>query len=203
MGRLVKNGEDLVGAVGKASFVEYDNSISKLDAGNVQDAIDSILTQDSKNNTVTFTSEDDLSPTSWTDLPLLASGEKHQSIFNKISIAIKNIRWLWSKIGNTDISSIGDGTLTGGLNTLNNNLIKRTMIEQSVEVTANTGMTAYFDYSSIKGNILFSDVTWNNTLDDKPIYAIKYRSNNGSINTMDHKWNTTQTVRFQIVVLYI
>lgn len=42
MGRLVKNGENLVGAVGKASFVEYDNSTSKLDAGNIQEAIDNI-----------------------------------------------------------------------------------------------------------------------------------------------------------------
>ena len=40
----------------------------------------------------------------------------------KISQMFKNIRYLLSKLGSTDISSIGDGSVTGALSSLNNNL---------------------------------------------------------------------------------
>lgn len=53
---------------------------------------------------------------------ILTSGEQHKSIFNKISILFKNVRWLLSKMGTTDISSIGNGTVTGALSTLNSNI---------------------------------------------------------------------------------
>ena len=54
---------------------------------------------------------------------LLASGETHASIFSKISTIFKNVRWLLSKMGTTDISSIGNGTVTGALSTLNSNKV--------------------------------------------------------------------------------
>ncbi len=79
-------------------------------------------TGDSKDSTVSFTSADSLSPAAWTDAPLLATGEKHSSIFNKISTMFKNIRWLYKMLGTTDIASIGDGTLTGAVSKLNTDL---------------------------------------------------------------------------------
>ena len=42
-----------------------------------------------------------------------------------------------SKLGNTDISAIGDGTVTGGLNALNSNLEKLVIISQSIELENN------------------------------------------------------------------
>ena len=51
---------------------------------------------------------------------------------NKESIADVN-----SKLGNTDISAIGDGTLTGGLDALNSNLEKLVIISQSIELENN------------------------------------------------------------------
>ena len=80
------------------------------------------LNGDSKDNAVTFASQDSTSPTAWTDVTVLTSGEKHSSLFNKISTMIKNIRWLYKMLGTTDISAIGDGTCTGALSTLNTNL---------------------------------------------------------------------------------
>lgn len=75
---------------------------------------------DSQDNTVTFTSNDSLTGDS-TAPALLTSGETHASIFSKVSTIFKNVRWLLSKMGTTDISAIGNGTVTGALSTLDSN----------------------------------------------------------------------------------
>ena len=79
---------------------------------------------DTKNDVTTFTSEDSTTAESWTDVEVLSSGEKHSSLWKKVSIMFKNIRYLKNFLGNNDISSIGDGTVTGGISTLNDNLNK-------------------------------------------------------------------------------
>ena len=79
---------------------------------------------DSQDNTVTFTSNDSLTGDS-TAPALLTSGETHASIFSKVSTIFKNVRWLLSKMGTTDISTLGDGTVTGALSTLNSNIYKQ------------------------------------------------------------------------------
>ena len=79
---------------------------------------------DSQDNTITFTSNDSLTGDS-TAPALFTSGETHASIFSKVSIIFKNVRWLLSKMGTTDISSIGNGTVTGALSTLNSNIDKK------------------------------------------------------------------------------
>lgn len=76
---------------------------------------------DSQDNTVTFTSNDSLTGDS-TPPALLTSGETHASILSKVSTVFKNVRWLLSKMGTTDISTLGDGTVTGALSTLNSNI---------------------------------------------------------------------------------
>lgn len=80
-------------------------------------------TDDTKDNVVSFTNNDTTNPTSWSDISVLTSGEKHTSIFTKISTMFKNIRYLYKLIGTTDISAIGNGTITGGLSTLNSNFL--------------------------------------------------------------------------------
>ncbi|MCI9142084.1 MAG: hypothetical protein HFH87_05595, partial [Lachnospiraceae bacterium] len=76
-------------------------------------------TGDSKDNTVTFTSSDTLTPSGWTDVAALKSGETHKSFAQKVSTMFKNLRYLKKLLGSTDISAIGDGTVTGALNSLN------------------------------------------------------------------------------------
>lgn len=73
------------------------------------------------NNTVTYTSGDSVTATSWTNVATLTSGEKHSSILNKISIMFNNIRYLYKMFGTTDISGVG-GTLTGAVSALNGTL---------------------------------------------------------------------------------
>lgn len=72
---------------------------------------------DTKDNVVTFTSGDG-SGDAWTEVDTLASKEKHSSIFNKISTMFKNIRYLYKMLGTTDISAIGDGSLTSAIDRL-------------------------------------------------------------------------------------
>ena len=52
----------------------------------------------------------------------LTTGEKLSSILGKIKLAVKNLKSLISLIGTTDISNIGDGTVTGGLSDVNSKL---------------------------------------------------------------------------------
>lgn len=59
-----------------------------------------------------------------TTLEELTTGEKLSSIFGKLKLAVKNLKSLISLIGTTDISTIGDGTITGGLNDVNGKLGK-------------------------------------------------------------------------------
>lgn len=85
---------------------------------------------DSKNNTVSFTSSDaadsDVTKsTGWDTVAPLTSGETHESFMTKFSNMIKNLRWIYKLLGTTDISAIGNGTVTGGLSSLNSSLAKQ------------------------------------------------------------------------------
>lgn len=90
------------------------------------DATNHLLTYGEKIDTadevVNFTSGDSTTGDS-TAPAVITSGETHKSLFNKISTAVKNVRWLLSKMGTTDISAIGNGTVTGALSTLNSNIV--------------------------------------------------------------------------------
>ena len=75
-------------------------------------------TGDASNTTVAFTEPADLAqPT---------TGEKLSGIIGKVSLAIKNIKTLISLIGNADISSIGNGTVTGAISDVNGKLNQNT-----------------------------------------------------------------------------
>lgn len=72
-------------------------------------------TGDASNTTVTFTEPAELAqPT---------TGEKLSGIIGKVSLAIKNIKTLITFLGKTDISSIGDGTVTGAISNVNGKLM--------------------------------------------------------------------------------
>ena len=54
---------------------------------------------DSAENTVTFESGDTEDPAVWADVGVIESGEKHGSLFRKISLAVRNTRFLKKKHG--------------------------------------------------------------------------------------------------------
>ena len=81
-------------------------------------------TGDSKDNTVAFSSGDAASPSGWADIEVMTSGEKHSSLFRKMSLAVKNLRYLWRLLGTTSLAGIGDGTVTGAISSLNTGLVQ-------------------------------------------------------------------------------
>lgn len=86
----------------------------------VEDAANAaVAAADLTNNSVAFTSGDAASPTAWSDVSVITTGSTLATLFNRISTMVKNVRWLYSKLGTTDISSIGGGTVTGAISALN------------------------------------------------------------------------------------
>ena len=70
---------------------------STVDAQDLIDKIaDKLVNGDTANNTVTFESSDSTTADSWTDVAVLATGEKHSSLFAKISTMFKNIRYIYT-----------------------------------------------------------------------------------------------------------
>ncbi len=76
-------------------------------------------TGDAGDTTVTFTSGDTENPEDWTEITPVESGEKQSSLWQKISLFAKNLRYLWKLCGTSDISGVADGTLTGAVSKLN------------------------------------------------------------------------------------
>lgn len=103
---------------------------------------------DSKSNTVTFTSNDvdDASATSWTSVSKLATGITHATFFQRVSQMFKNVRYIYKMLGTTDISKIGNGTVTGALSSLNSNSVKKSgdTINGRLNVTNGTNAVEVF-----------------------------------------------------------
>ena len=66
-----------------------------------------------------YTSGDDASPSAWTTVTAVAAGLSFSTLINRITTMMKNVRFLYGLLGTTDISAIGNGTVTGALSTLN------------------------------------------------------------------------------------
>lgn len=65
---------------------------------------------DSDGLSASFTSNDTENATEWTTVVPLSSGERHSSIFNKISAMFKNVRYIYKLINTIDITSTAPGT---------------------------------------------------------------------------------------------
>lgn len=141
----------------KVSELENDAGYITKDADNLTNYYDKITTDqklanidltdylkktgDASNTTVTFTEP--------TELAQPTTGEKLGGIIGKVSLAIKNIKTLITLIGNTDIKSIGDGTVTGAISDVNGKL-------KSVDydITIPSGVTTDFVHCKRTGNIV-------------------------------------------------
>lgn len=105
-------------------------------------AASAVADADLTDNTVAFTSGDAESPTTWTAVSVLTSGLPIKTLFSRISTMIKNIRWLYSKLGTTDISSIGNGTVTGAISALNGKKIVQSQLALPSSVVIGAGSKA-------------------------------------------------------------
>ena len=112
-GYITKKVSDLTNYYDKTTVDEKIDAIPKPDLTNYL-----TKTGDVSNLTAAFEEA--------TTLEELTTGEKLSSIFGKLKLAVKNLKSLIGLIGTTDISTIGDGTITGGLSDVNGKLNQNT-----------------------------------------------------------------------------
>ena len=68
-----------------------------------------------------YTSNDNGTPPAWDEVSAISSGDTNSSIFGKLTSMVKNVRWLYGKLGTSDFSVSGD-TVTGALSSLQGEL---------------------------------------------------------------------------------
>lgn len=108
-GYITKKVSDLINYYDKTDVDKKIDAIPKTDLTNY-------LTQTGDGSNLTAVFEEA------TTLEELTTGEKLSSIFGKLKLAVKNLKSLIGLIGTTNISTIGDGTITGGLSDVNGKL---------------------------------------------------------------------------------
>lgn len=189
-GYITKSASDLTNYYDKTTVDEKIDAIPKTDLTNYL-----TKTGDGSNLTAAFEEA--------TTLEELTTGEKLSSIFGKLKLAVKNLKSLIGLIGNTDISDIGDGTITGGLSDVNGKLemnieqktgqYKNQKLNKNVTVcsiTLTPGLWLIIGY--IDGNIS-SDFIYNNTLFDQTVRESMI-GGGGSINVILRGIDKTTTV---------
>lgn len=134
-------------------------------------------TGDSKDNTVTYTSDDvaDGSASAWETVQPLTSEEKHESLFAKISKVVKNVRFLYKLLGTTDISGIGSGTVTDILSALNSGKFDKANVVNNLTTT-----TAGYALDAREGKTLADNVS---TLND----ALATKATTTALNAVNSK----------------
>lgn len=110
---------------------EFNEVVANAAASAVADA-------DLTENTVAFTSGDAASPTAWTAVDVLTSGLSLKTLFNRISTMVKNVRYIWNKIGTASMGTTAT-TITGAIaehesdiSTLNSKLILFKNVQRQV-----------------------------------------------------------------------
>ena len=150
-----KNGDDIV-----------DTYAKKNDLTNFQNK-----DGDSKDNTVTFESSDSTTADSWTDVAVLATGEKHSSIFAKISTMFKNIRYIYTHFIKSEnildtleeiVANTQSGKVAGALavKELNSNLTNLFTWSEYIELSNNPNIS--YRYNGISIEIHFNTNTYTN-----------------------------------------
>ena len=130
---------------------------------------------DSKDNTVTYTSADATTANAWTDVAVLATGEKHSSIFAKISTMFKNIRYIYTHFIKSEniletleeiVANTQSDKVAGALavKELNSNLSEIPKIQYK-EISATTDSNGYveLDVFALSARVLTSAVPGNYT----------------------------------------
>ena len=110
-----------------------------------------------EDNTVTFSSGDGIVPDTWMEVPVLEDGEKHRSLFGKISTMLRNVRYLYKVLGNADISGIGNGTATGAIRQLNVDVASKQ--SASTAITTQNIARQSVNYASSAGSVAWGNVS--------------------------------------------
>ena len=158
----------------KVSELENDAGYIKKDVNNLVNYYDKTTTDkklaninltdylkktgDSSNTTVTFNEP--------TELAQPTTGEKLGGIIGKVSLAIKNIKTLISFIGNTDISSIGNGTVTGAITSVNSKLIesKSIPVSDAFETASGVSLSGSSHIIIKRGNAMYVELYFSGSI---------------------------------------
>lgn len=91
--------------------------------------------------------------TASTQLTELVAGEKMSTALGKIKTAVKNVISLVKLLGTTDISSVGNGTVTGAISSLNSNIDAIGQAE-IIGTTSTVGQNFSYNANKYKGYLL-------------------------------------------------
>ncbi|EOT28856.1 hypothetical protein C805_00377, partial [Eubacterium sp. 14-2] len=141
---------DLFNAVVQ-TLINNDEFLKRVVEKQKEDALDK--TGDAKDTTVTFDSEDEEHPSGWTDIAPVTGGEKQSSLWQKVSLFTKNVRYLWKLCGTNDISGLADGTLTGAVSKLNTDITVRLSDKITLHCVGKYVEIDLYDYT-ISDNII-------------------------------------------------
>lgn len=123
--KMVNNDDGTVSLIDVTDYEQVGSEFLASDMNAITKAVNGKMDSDgdASGTTVTFTEPTELSqPT---------TGEKLSGIIGKVSLAIKNIKTLITLIGNTDIKSIGDGTVTCAISEINSKLTKNNIVKNN------------------------------------------------------------------------
>lgn len=107
---------------------------------------------DASNAIVAFTSSDvvDENANDWTSVTPITTGLNLKTLWERASMMFKNVRYLFKMFGTTDISGIGDGTLTGGIDALNSDLNEK-YVDFIIPITSSPVTLNVNDYGLYTG----------------------------------------------------
>jgi len=144
---------------------EFNDVVADAAAAAVADA-------DLTDNTVAFTSGDAASPTAWTAVDVLTSGLSLKTLFNRISTMVKNVRYIWNKIGTASMGTTAT-TITGAIaehesdiSTLNSKLKVKEYTSSSgftgldSQLSTDAQLGAYIAYVTGTNDAPTSDTRW-------------------------------------------
>jgi len=164
-------------------FAIYDtdnNTTKKATVSDILSTEDLLYADDTATPTgeVDFSSQDtSLSPSSSVSVDLLSGDDSWSARFVKISQMFKNIRFLLGKLGTTDISSIGNGTVTGALSTLNS---KMTTPENLTIVPSSSSYTIDKGFAFRVGKIVVIGIVMSSTgqiASGQALFRLDYATN--------------------------
>lgn len=96
-------------------------------------------------------------------IPKITDNESFTSAMPKLTRIVNNVRYLVHALGTSDITQIGDGTLTGAISTLNSNLSNYLPKFKTGMITGTTNENGYIEANiPLTSKLIFSAITTDN-----------------------------------------
>ena len=147
-----------------------------------------ILQSDNAIFTGTTNDNEDGSSTSWITVAKLASSETNASIFTKLSSMFNNIRFLYSKMGDIDISGIGT-SIGDAIKNLNDNKADKDHTHDTSTLKASDGTNLIVTTQTADNSHVPSALLVKNMNDTLTTLSNSFSNNNPTL-----AWSTKSTV---------